>query len=128
MTTVKTLSTIAVDINHLAQQIEHNSIVLPLNYSDNPRWIHYSNYLGIDKPIVMLENYECNRGWFPLLWNLKAMPQTMIGDLDSDQPCIYPHGRGNQKQVKIDYIFVLGNMNSRTDSCNLAVKKSINEN
>jgi len=128
MDTVKSLNSIAVDITKLSQQIEPNSIVLPLNYSDNPHFVHFSSYIGVEKPIIILDNYECSRGWFPLLWNLKSMPSTMIGNINSEQPCIYPHGKGNNPPVKIDYVFILGNIDLRTDSCNEMIKKSIVDN
>lgn len=69
------------------------------------------------------------RAWMvSALWNLKTMPATMIGDINSEQSCIYPHGKGNNPVVKIDYVFVLGNMESKTDTCMQKVKKSILDN
>lgn len=71
MNTIEPLNTIAIDVYNLSKQIEPNSLVLPINCSDNSRLIHFSSYLGIDKPIIVLDNYECERGWFPLYGILK---------------------------------------------------------
>lgn len=49
-------------------KIVANSIILPIYHGDN--WLegHYSNFLGINKPLVILENYEANAGYFPVKW------------------------------------------------------------
>jgi len=38
--------------------LQRSCVVLPINYSDN--WLsgHFSNYLAIDKPIIVLENMD----------------------------------------------------------------------
>ena len=40
---------------------------------------------------------------------------------------IYPHGKGTKRTINVDYVFVLGNLDSRTDSCTLLVKKNIED-
>lgn len=48
--------------------IAPNSTVYPVILSDNWLHKHISNYLGADKPMIILENYEARLGWFPLRW------------------------------------------------------------
>lgn len=55
-------------INETANHISDNPTVLPVNLSDNGLQPHFSNYLDIDKPMIILENYEANVPWFLLQW------------------------------------------------------------
>ncbi len=57
------------EIMEIESVVKENTIVLPLNYSDNWLTQHNSNYLGVNKPVVVLDNYECNNSYFPLSWN-----------------------------------------------------------
>ena len=113
-----------------SEHIPENSVVLPLNWSD--LWLHghFSNYLGIDKPMVILENYECNLNWFPLKWNNEELPAAQFGDLDMKSTSCLSLNSGRTKQAsvqKIDFVFILGNMETHTDSCATIIKQELNK-
>ncbi len=80
---IRDLNKIALNCVITSEHIEPNSIVFPINYTDNWLTGHFCNYLGIDKPIVILENYELDAGYFPLKWNDNFIPNTMLGKLES---------------------------------------------
>ncbi|HBL73696.1 MAG: hypothetical protein A2W90_13215 [Bacteroidetes bacterium GWF2_42_66] len=129
LSVIKDLNTIAVDCYSASKQIAPNSIVLPVNYSNN--WLvgHFSNYLGIDKPMIILENYECGSGLFPLKWKESFIPNTMLGNLTANQlPCLQWKSNIENSMAKIDYVFVLGNLDMKTDSCSTVLKDAIFEN
>jgi len=88
-------------------QIEENSVVLPVNLSDHWLQNHFSNYLGIDKPMIILENYEASSGGFPLVWNSNEMPRLLLGTLAPNKSCMNWIS-GNGKPYVIDYLFVWG--------------------
>jgi len=123
------LNTIAINCNEASKYIPENSIVLPLRYSN--LWLagHFSNYLGIDKPMIILENYECGTGYFPLKWNDDSIPNTLLGNIESNKmSCLsWKTNRENKTDV-IDYVFVLGNLDMKADSCGLIIKNHILEN
>ncbi|MDR9374736.1 MAG: hypothetical protein RI565_07700, partial [Schleiferiaceae bacterium] len=106
---IKDLNNVAVNCEKAAAHIEPNSIVLPINNSDN--WLagHFSNYLGVNKPIVILENYELATGYFPLEWKNKSIPNLLLGDHASGSLSCPPWktNKNNSKKA-IDYVFVLG--------------------
>jgi hypothetical protein len=54
-----------------SKYVRENSTVFSVNYSDN--WLagNFSNYCGINKSIINMNNYEAILGWFPLKWNKK---------------------------------------------------------
>ncbi|HNW90574.1 MAG TPA: hypothetical protein PKN48_12990, partial [Bacteroidales bacterium] len=60
---------LAEEIHAVADQIEPYSTVYPVVNSDYFIYRHISNYLGSDKPIIVLENYEASLEHFPLKWN-----------------------------------------------------------
>lgn len=126
---MKELNKIAINCNAASSYIPENSIVLPLRYSD--LWLagHYSNYLGIDKPMIILENYECGTGYFPLKWNNDSIPNTLLGNIESNKiSCLQWRSNSENKSERIDYVFILGNLDMKSDSCSLIVKTHILEN
>lgn len=65
----------------IAADIRPESVVLPLQFSDNgigkdgkqianqnSLFHHAAQYLGADKPLIILDNYEANAGYFPVTW------------------------------------------------------------
>ena len=75
------------DYNSVAPYIKPYSVVLPLDLAPegvNPRantianrnypFTHALHYTGCSKPLILLDNYEANTGYFPLLWQYKMNP------------------------------------------------------
>ncbi|MBK8954158.1 MAG: hypothetical protein IPM34_01190 [Saprospiraceae bacterium] len=123
---IRDLNEVALSCEETAKHVDPNSLVLPLNYSDN--WLvgHFSNYLGIDKPVVLLENYELGVTYFPLRWNENQIPNTTLGSHEaSDSGCKHwKTNRSNQKRI-IDYVFVMNDFPNEVDSCNLELKNIV---
>lgn len=108
--------------------VESNTVVLPLNYDD---WMtaHFANYIGAEKPVVVLENYEAGTDYFPLSWNMDSVPNTIIGNTNIYQvPCAYWVCDTLHTTKKIDYIFVTGNQLNSHDSCVMELRKNILQN
>jgi hypothetical protein len=102
----KELNDTAVECNNASEYIEPSAVVLPLNFSGNWLHSHFSNYLGVDKPMVLLENYECRLDWFPLEWKHEQIDHTIRGNGDAIQlltELTSPEG----PKPKIDYVFSL---------------------
>lgn len=117
LSAVKDLNRLANECIKASEKIEPNSVVLPFNYSKHWLTGHFSNYLGIDKPMVILENYEAGTGYFPLIWNKKSIPNTKLGSISSDKfACLSWKADGENPERMIDYIFILGKFESQ-DSC-----------
>ncbi|MBX2906801.1 MAG: hypothetical protein KF744_12230 [Taibaiella sp.] len=70
-----------------ASEVKPESVVLPLQFSDNgldengkkianqnSLFHHTAQYLGADKPLIVLDNYEANAGYFPVSWLPEANP------------------------------------------------------
>ncbi|HEY3373057.1 MAG TPA: hypothetical protein VGK10_19560 [Prolixibacteraceae bacterium] len=105
----------AISINETARYIDENKVVLPVNLSDN--WIqpHFSNYLGVDKPLVILENYELETNWFPVRWNANS-PEIILGNRPSIDGLSWHQSGNTSKQLPIDYIFLYGNLSKIGDN------------
>jgi hypothetical protein len=109
-----------------SKHIESNSIVLPLNYSNNWLFGHYSNYLGIDKPMIVLDNYEASTGYFPIKWNNNDMPNILMGELKNKYvPCLHWKTNLNNSDKKIDYVFVIGKLPINNNPCIVKVNDII---
>lgn len=75
---ISTLNKYAESIHTLARKVEPNSVILPLGTP--PDWMlgHISNYIGANKKVVILENYEAYTGYFPIVWNWQSIPNVSI--------------------------------------------------
>ena len=99
------INKISTNIIDASYEIEPYSTVLPINDSDN--WIcgHISNYLGINKPMIILENYEVSLNHFPLTWNHKKIPLLHLGNPEEGIDILPTNTTDDESQV--DYIFIL---------------------
>ncbi len=77
----------AVEYTSVRKLIEDRSTVLPISFSHNGRtpdgnvisdriWLfmHAGDYIGTDKSLVMLGNYEAYTGYFPFTWSWHLNP------------------------------------------------------
>lgn len=115
---------VAKDIVSLAPYIQPGSVVLPLNFAPtgidaqgnvvteyNTLFKHTSDYLGTYKPLVMLDNYAANTGYFPMLWVYGNNPYAhlSIGKGHESSPPELDMEHYEQKTGKqIRYIMVTG--------------------
>ena len=107
---IENLNINAKQIEESAKYIKPNSIVLPINQSQNWMQNHFTNYLGVTKPLVILENYEVSSKMFPLIWNKTEMPKLTLGENEVLKCTAWPSGTNDDK--KIDYIFIWGKSNN----------------
>ncbi len=113
---IKSLDPVAQEIVDISEQLEPRSVIMPINASSNWLYGHYSNYLGIKEPMVILENYEANSGYFPVTWNEKRkevnIPHGKLNKCDM----IYPLS-DDSNAMSIDYIFILGSFSNLNPDC-----------
>lgn len=118
---IKNMNTIANQCVKTSEFIKDTSIVLPLYYFDHWLTYHFSNYLAIDKPIVVLENYESRNSYFPLRWNNYSTKGKQFLD---ENACNTLHKYYNL----IDYVFILGDISQQNDSCSIQISRLLKEN
>ena len=95
------------DISNASLKIEPFKTVLPINTNDYWLYGHISNYLGIDKPIVILENYEASLDYFPLKWNRHDIPNLNFGTMSPSNECLSWVSNSKNEISLIDYVFIL---------------------
>jgi hypothetical protein len=122
------LARIAEECYQTAVYIEPNSVVLPLNFMQN--WFLHSvtNYLGADKPMVLLDNYECANNYFPLQWNLATLPYTLLGNSTTDSySCTKWPSHSKNHTKTIDYVFILGQLDKPSAECRNEIKQVLSQ-
>jgi hypothetical protein len=124
MSAMRNLNRDALKIEAASKHIREGSIVLPVNLSENWMEPHFSNYLGISKPIIIMENYEASVGWFPLKWNSNNMPAISFGDTIFTLPKLDWKTNYDIK-MEIDYVFVYGSTHLLNDPEFTALRKII---
>lgn len=110
------------DIVSAGQFIKPFSIVLPLDFSPggldktgaviadrNWMFCHAWQYMGVDKPLIILDNYEANTGYFPLVWKDSTNPYHHLctnGAMEGQPPYATINYYKSETGVTIDYIML----------------------
>jgi hypothetical protein len=100
----------------LATHIREGSVVMPLRYAHNWRYSHFSNYLGYEKDVIILENYEASSDLFPVVWEKGYEPFGHMGDIVRVPPCADIDNYISKTGIQIDYI-VQWKYTPSQDSC-----------
>ena len=112
------------DYNSAAKYISPGSVVLPLDFAPNGidevghmiadwnnSFNHASQYMGTEKPLVILDNYEANMGYFPLRWNDSVNPYYHLSrgaGIEGVPPFAVINEYKQVTGVTIDYILIFG--------------------
>ena len=102
--------------------LKPGSVVLPLSFSREGRnargemiadrnsvFQHASDYLGLDKPLIILDNYEANMGYFPLSWKDSVNPYFHLSTgtgIEGMPPGASIAGYKQAAGVDVDYIIM----------------------
>ena len=112
----------------IGRDIGENRTVLSVSNSKN--WIdgHYSCYMGVDKPLIILNDYEAELKWFPLIWNTDSVPDFYLGDLPQDGFCYWWYHNPKNSIEKIDYVVRSLNQTNDNNVCNLRIDSVLKRN
>ncbi|CAN5361079.1 hypothetical protein BH10BAC1_BH10BAC1_00040 [soil metagenome] len=124
----KALSADAVEATSAEAMMETNTVLLPLNYSNN--WIHinYGCYQVTEKAIVVLDNYEATKPHFPLLWKKgESVYDLMKHYGDKNPPGTDVENYEKVTNHKIDYVSRWCFYGDNGDSCSIENSKMIAE-
>ncbi|PQJ10992.1 hypothetical protein CJD36_013565 [Flavipsychrobacter stenotrophus] len=110
----------AEDYNSVAAHIRPYSLVLPLDFAPegkdrnnktiadrNYLFTHALHYAGCEKPLILLDNYEANAGYFPLQWKYKVNPYAHLSKdngIEGQPPGADIEAYVNVSHIPIDYI------------------------
>ena len=102
--------------------IQPNTVVLPVNFARGGKdiygqvvtdrnWIftHQTAYLGLEKPLIIIDNYEANTGYFPIGWQKDVNPYIHLGngkDIEGMAENAEINNYKNSTGVNIDYILM----------------------
>jgi hypothetical protein len=106
--TINDLGKLAASCNKAADFVAPNSIVLPVYCMDNLFTAHLVDYLAVDKPVVLVNNYECQSGYFPVKWNEKLRPNYFMGNPATPEKYINFEIMKGKPSIRLDYVFVVG--------------------
>jgi len=95
------------DVSAASDLIGPYSAVLPVIFSNDHLTGHIANYLGADKPMVLLENYEATMNHFPLKWNYSYIPIYELGDMRYPTECFGIVGSYVKNKKNPDYVLLI---------------------
>jgi hypothetical protein len=109
---VKMCSRTAGEIAGIADNIEPGSVIFPVNFSTNYFYGNIIDYLGAEKPMVILGNYECSQSYFPVKW--QEGKEHIKNEIEADYPRIISNKPGGIR--KFDYLFIFADNEAVKDS------------
>ncbi len=112
---INNLGKLAVSCNKAADFVAPNSLVLPIYCLDNWFTGHFVDYLAVDKPVVMVYNYECQSGYFPVKWNEEMKPNYCLGNAATPEKYINFELIKGRPSLSLDYVFVVGQYDPAKD-------------
>lgn len=114
----KQVSPVISEVLEVSAMIDPNSIVAVAKESGTWYMDHYSNYLGLEKPIVILENYEANNGYFPVVWNKEGLPNiTLLNKPINSIKCLSDQTNIDGENQAVDYLVIIGNYKNLPSKC-----------
>lgn len=120
------LDTIAQQYEQAAAFIPENSVVLPLNYSGHLISYNMLTYIGAEKKMLLLDNYEALTTHFPLKWRTEYLPDPKVGNyLDSNRPGVDIQQLEKQLKRKVDVVLRGSYADSIKDEATLFVNKQL---
>lgn len=125
---LKNLNKDAQTIESASKYLEKGSVVYSINMSDNWLETNFSNYLGVEKAIVLLQNYEANVGWFPLKWNTDSLPHIVFGNKIDETGINWTVNNNSNKIINIDYVLVYGTLSKMENDNYTETKKLLDSN
>ncbi|MFH0866705.1 MAG: hypothetical protein V1904_10955 [Bacteroidota bacterium] len=132
---MRSLSKHAEMFEEVAGNIDKGSTVLTLNYSDNWLHQHISGYLGGNRSLAVLENYEAALKWFPVQWNMNNYNLEKLDIMGIQNKKIVCDFYINEKDTScfsltdnsnifpINYVVKFGNKMDLNDSCNKKINR-----
>jgi len=96
-------------VEHAARTMRPGDLVLPIWRDDRWNMQHRVDVLGATVPLRVLENYECTKGYFPLVWSPELPPafRAQVGYADDRLDGMRRHLlAGSAPQV--DHIVLMG--------------------
>ena len=100
----------ALRISKAADYVNPNSVVFTIDFTGNWLQGHYGDYIGIQKPIVIMDSYEATMSWFPLRWNREKMPQVEFGGKAYVTGLFWESNLKSPIKKQMDYILLMGDI------------------
>ncbi len=112
---MRDLGKLASQCNKAAEFVKPNSLVLPIYCMDNWFTGHFVDYIAVDKPVVMVYNYECESGYFPVRWNEPERKNYYLGNPSAPDKYIRFEIVKGKPSLPLDYVFIVGHYDPDKD-------------
>ncbi|HNY03756.1 MAG TPA: hypothetical protein PKG48_14255, partial [Bacteroidales bacterium] len=124
---IRDLGRMATECNKASEFVKPNSLVLPIYCMDNWFTGHFVDYLAVDKPVVMVYNYECESGYFPVRWNENRRKNYYLGNPSFPDRYIHFEIVKNRPSLPLDYVFIVGQYDPAKDWFFSTLHKALTE-
>lgn len=109
------LSQRAADIHVAAAHLKSGSLLAQAGWDSNWLMSHAGGYLAAEKPTVILDNYETDVTWFPVVRNARP-PRVLLGDQDQVEGIRMLSDPASATSRKAEFVLLYGNTTMLQDS------------
>ena len=120
------MSDLVADIYKTSYFIAPYSTVVQVNRSDFWMENHYASYVAADKPILLLDNYEADAGYFPIKWNENKISANYY-EVPNLELLNWKRGWLRDSNATIDYFLIFGKGNAIPDDKYIRIISSLKE-
>lgn len=124
----KGLDQLTTSVHKASAKVESYSTVLPIINPNHWMSGHAHCYIGVERPVILLKNYECRVGYFPLLWNNENTPNFQLGTASNEQLSCENWQTNTQNEArKIDYCLIVGSLKGTDSTCRKTLKPNLKQ-
>lgn len=122
---IQEASKLAEEIEMLSSEIERNSTILPITHFCSKQFSRVAHYAALNKDQLVLNNYEAELSYFPLVWNYSRLPKFRIGRLGPSDCVGWVEGKVIGTQP-IDYVLLANEPRCNPDlSCEKELQSAL---
>lgn len=97
------------ELLEISELMDNQSIVLDLYKGQGFKESHFASYLGLNKELLILDNYEADYGYFPVKWNADFPNIRLFNSKREGEDCLkWKTNPEAKKMYSIDYILIYG--------------------
>lgn len=108
---IRKASNVAAQLVEASKEIDSYSTVLPITNRESKPFVHVVSYIGANRPMIQLYNYEANLSYFPLRWRSTSIPELRFGHLTTGDCANWVNGKNMGGAKQIDYVCLVSEPN-----------------
>lgn len=115
---IQSLNDAAYPAYQASENAVKNKSLYFINQSANWLHGHFAFYTSYKTTVIILQNHECNTGYFPLVFNQKSRNSLYVSPNTGADSCYLYPVQNNHLQKPYHYLYIFGMQDTTQNPCN----------